>query len=108
MSGGQQQMLAIGRAIMGQPKLLMLDEPSLGLAPMIVENIFDTIKRLNDEGVTIFLVEQNARQALELAHRAYILEQGRIVGTGTGQELLHDNQVQHAYLGFAPNGGDHV
>lgn len=108
LSGGQQQMLAIGRALMGQPKLLMLDEPSLGLAPLIVENIFDIIKRLNDQGVTIFLVEQNARQALELAHRAYILEQGRIVGTGTGQELLHDNQVQQAYLGFAPSGGEHA
>jgi branched-chain amino acid transport system ATP-binding protein len=104
MSGGQQQMLAIGRALMGQPRLLMLDEPSLGLAPLIVENIFDIVKRMNNQSVTIFLVEQNARQALELAHRAYILEQGRIVGTGTGKELLYDNQVQQAYLGFAPTG----
>ena len=104
LSGGQQQMLAIGRALMGLPKLLMLDEPSLGLAPLIVENIFEIIQRTNEQGVTIFLVEQNARQALELAHRAYILEQGRIVGTGTGQELLHNDEVQQAYLGFAPQG----
>ncbi|MEW6403640.1 MAG: ABC transporter ATP-binding protein [Chloroflexota bacterium] len=102
MSGGQQQMLAIGRAIMGLPRLLMLDEPSLGLAPMIVQNIFEIIQLMNDQGVTIFLVEQNARQALELAHRAYILEQGKIVGTGTGKELLHNNEVRQAYLGLAP------
>jgi branched-chain amino acid transport system ATP-binding protein len=102
MSGGQQQMLAIGRALMGVPKLLMLDEPSLGLGPLVVENIFETIKRMNDQGVTIFLVEQNARQALELAHRAYILEQGRIVGTGLAAELLHDDRVQQAYLGICP------
>jgi branched-chain amino acid transport system ATP-binding protein len=104
MSGGQQQMLAIGRALMGLPRLLMLDEPSLGLAPMIVENIFEIVKRMNGQGVTIFLVEQNARQALELAHRAYILEQGRIVGTGGGKELLHNNDVRQAYLGFTPVG----
>jgi len=104
LSGGQQQMLAIGRALMGLPKLLMLDEPSLGLAPVIVENIFEIVKRMNDEGVTIFLVEQNARQALELANRAYILEQGRIVGKGTGKELLRDHQVQQAYLGYALTG----
>lgn len=102
MSGGQQQMLAIGRALMGLPRLLMLDEPSLGLAPMLVETIFKIIKLLNDQDVTIFLVEQNARQALELAHRAYILEQGRIVGTGTSAELLHNNEVRQAYLGIAP------
>lgn len=105
LSGGQQQMLAIGRAMMGLPKLLMLDEPSLGLAPVIVENIFEIIKRMNNEGVTIFLVEQNARQALELADRAYILEQGRIVGKGTGKELLHNNEVREAYLGYAPTAG---
>jgi branched-chain amino acid transport system ATP-binding protein len=104
LSGGQQQMLAIGRALMGLPNLLMLDEPSLGLAPMIVENIFEIVKRLNHEGATIFLVEQNARQVLELANRAYILEQGRIVGKGTGQELLHDHQVQQAYLGYSLTG----
>lgn len=103
MSGGQQQMLAVGRAIMGLPRLLMLDEPSLGLAPLIVENIFEIIKLMNEQGVTIFLVEQNARKALELANRAYILEQGRVVGTGTGKELLQNDEVQQAYLGFAPS-----
>jgi branched-chain amino acid transport system ATP-binding protein len=102
MSGGQQQMLAVGRALMGVPKLLMLDEPSLGLAPIVVENIFETLLRLNKEGVTVFLVEQNARQALELADRAYILEQGRIAGTGPGLELLHDDRVREAYLGICP------
>jgi branched-chain amino acid transport system ATP-binding protein len=102
MSGGQQQMLAIGRALMGVPKLLMLDEPSLGLGPLVVESIFETVRHMNQQGVTIFLVEQNARQALELAHRAYILEQGRIAGTGLGQELLHDDRVQQAYLGICP------
>jgi branched-chain amino acid transport system ATP-binding protein len=105
LSGGQQQMLAIGRAMMGLPRLLMLDEPSLGLAPVIVEHIFEIIQRMNNEGVTIFLVEQNARQALELADRAYILEQGRIVGRGTGRELLHNNEVREAYLGYAPTAG---
>jgi branched-chain amino acid transport system ATP-binding protein len=105
MSGGQQQMLAIGRALMGLPRLLMLDEPSLGLAPMLVQNIFEIIKLMNEKGVTIFLVEQNARQALELAHRAYILEQGKVVGTGTGRELLHNNEVRQAYLGFTPTTG---
>jgi branched-chain amino acid transport system ATP-binding protein len=102
MSGGQQQMLAVGRALMGLPRLLMLDEPSLGLAPIVVENIFDTVRQMNRQGVTIFLVEQNARQALELANRAYILEQGRIVGTGGGRELLSDDRVQEAYLGICP------
>jgi branched-chain amino acid transport system ATP-binding protein len=102
MSGGQQQMLAIGRALMGLPRLLMLDEPSLGLAPLIVQNIFEIIKQMNQEGVTIFLIEQNAHQALELANRAYILEQGRVVGTGAGHELLHNDEVRQAYLGFAP------
>jgi len=102
LSGGQQQMLAIGRALMGLPKLLMLDEPSLGLAPMIVENIFNVVKLMNNQGVTIFLVEQNARQALELADRAYILEQGKVVGKGTGKELLHNNEVRQAYLGYIP------
>lgn len=105
LSGGQQQMLAIGRALMGLPRLLMLDEPSLGLAPLVVENIFEIIKRMNNEEVTIFLVEQNARKALDLADRAYILEQGRIVGKGTGRELLHNNEVREAYLGYAPTAG---
>lgn len=102
MSGGQQQMLAIGRALMGLPHLLMLDEPSLGLAPLVVENIFEILQRINDQGVTILLVEQNAWQALELAQRAYILEQGRVVGTGTGAELLHNDEVRRAYLGYVP------
>lgn len=105
MSGGQQQMLAIGRALMGLPRLLMLDEPSLGLAPIIVQNIFEIIQQMNEESVTIFLIEQNARQALDLADRAYILEQGRVVGTGTGRELLHNDEVRQAYLGFAPATG---
>jgi branched-chain amino acid transport system ATP-binding protein len=100
LSGGQQQMLAIGRAIMGLPRLLLLDEPSLGLAPMVVRGIFDVIERVNAEGTTVLLVEQNAHLALEVADRAYILEQGRVAGQGTGQELLHDSQVQRAYLGY--------
>ena len=102
MSGGQQQMLAIGRALMGMPKLLMLDEPSLGLGPLVVENIFETVKMMNGQGMTTFLVEQNAKQALELADRAYILEQGRIAGTGVAREMLNDNRVQEAYLGICP------
>ncbi len=102
LSGGQQQMLAMGRALMGLPRLLMLDEPSLGLAPLIVRHIFEIIKSINEEGVTVLLVEQNARKALELAHRAYILEQGRIVGTGSGSDLLHNDEVREAYLGYAP------
>jgi branched-chain amino acid transport system ATP-binding protein len=102
LSGGQQQMLAIGRAIMGRPRLLMLDEPSLGLAPLVVEDIFQIIKRMNDQGVTVLLIEQNAHQALELAHRAYILEQGSIAGTGSGMDLLHNDEVRQAYLGLEP------
>jgi branched-chain amino acid transport system ATP-binding protein len=102
LSGGQQQMLAVGRALMGLPRLLMLDEPSLGLAPLIVRHIFEIVKSINEEGVTVLLVEQNARKALELAHRAYILEQGRIVGTGSGSDLLHNDEVREAYLGYAP------
>jgi branched-chain amino acid transport system ATP-binding protein len=100
LSGGQQQMLAIGRALMGLPRLLLLDEPSLGLAPMIVQGIFDVIKGVNAQGMTVLLVEQNAHLALEIAHRAYILEQGRVAGEGPGRELLHDKQVQRAYLGY--------
>ncbi|MEZ4870198.1 MAG: ABC transporter ATP-binding protein [Caldilineaceae bacterium] len=99
MSGGEQQMLAMGRAMMGLPRLLLLDEPSLGLAPLIVKNIFEVITLLNQQGITILLVEQNARRALALAHRAYIIEQGRVAGSGAGAELLHDEQVQRAYLG---------
>ncbi len=102
LSGGQQQMVAIGRALMGQPRLLMLDEPSLGLAPLVVEDIFQVINRLNSQGVTILLIEQNAHQALELANRAYILEQGSIVGAGSGRDLLHNDEVRQAYLGLEP------
>jgi branched-chain amino acid transport system ATP-binding protein len=103
MSGGEQQMLAIGRAIMGLPHLLMLDEPSLGLAPLIVQHIFEVVRAINGEGVTVLLVEQNARAALELADRAYIVEGGRVVGTGAGAALLHDEAVRQAYLGYAPD-----
>jgi branched-chain amino acid transport system ATP-binding protein len=100
LSGGQQQMLAIGRALMGLPRLLLLDEPSLGLAPLVIRDIFDVLKRVNATGLTVLLVEQNARMALQLANRAYILEQGRVVGEGTGAALLADAGVQRAYLGY--------
>jgi branched-chain amino acid transport system ATP-binding protein len=99
LSGGEQQMLAICRALVAKPKLLMLDEPSLGLAPMVVQQIFSIIKKLNQDGITILLVEQNARMALKVAHRAYVLETGTITLTGPGQELLDDPQIQKAYLG---------
>jgi branched-chain amino acid transport system ATP-binding protein len=99
MSGGEQQMLAVGRALMARPKLLLLDEPSLGLAPLVVENILATISRLKDEGMTILLVEQNARAALKVAARAYVLETGRIILSGSAQDLLADRQVTRAYLG---------
>lgn len=102
MSGGQQQMLAVGRALMGLPRLLLLDEPSLGLAPLVVENIFEILQKINRSGVAVLLVEQNVRAALELANRAYILEQGHIVGQGTGAELLTDRNVREAYLGYLP------
>jgi branched-chain amino acid transport system ATP-binding protein len=99
LSGGQQQMLAVGRALMGRPELLLLDEPSLGLAPLVVEIIFGVLRQINQQGVAVLLVEQNARMALELASRAYVLEQGRIVLHGGGTELLADRRVQEAYLG---------
>jgi len=99
LSGGEQQMLAIARALMGRPKLLLLDEPSLGLAPMIVLKIFEVIRELNRGGVTVLLVEQNARLALKVAHRAYIMETGGITLTGPAGELLHDPRVREAYLG---------
>ena len=99
MSGGEQQMLAIGRALMSKPRLLLLDEPSLGLAPIIIQQIFDIIEQLRKDGVTVFLVEQNANQALKLADRAYVLENGRIVMQGTGADLLVDPKVRDAYLG---------
>ncbi len=99
MSGGEQQMLAIGRALMSQPRLLLLDEPSLGLAPIIIQQIFEIIEKLREEGVTIFLVEQNAHQALRIADRGYVLENGRIVMSGSGDALLNDDSVRKAYLG---------
>ena len=99
LSGGEQQMLAMGRALMSKPKLLMLDEPSMGLAPILVEQIFDIIKELHKAGTTILLVEQNAQMALSIADRGYVLETGRIVTTGTGAELLKDDSVRRAYLG---------
>jgi branched-chain amino acid transport system ATP-binding protein len=99
LSGGQQQMLAIGRALMAKPRLLLLDEPSLGLAPLVVGDIFDVLRQISADGVTILLAEQNARMALELAHRAYILEEGRVSGEGTGQEMLEADHVRRAYLG---------
>lgn len=99
MSGGEQQMLAIGRALMSKPRLLLLDEPSLGLAPIIIQQIFDIIEKLRDEGVTIFLVEQNANQALRIADRGYVLENGRVIKTDTGANLLTDASVREAYLG---------
>jgi len=99
LSGGEQQMLSIGRALMARPKLLTLDEPSLGLAPMLVRAIFETIKEINERGVTILLVEQNARAALKLADRGYVLETGRVVLSGTAEELMRDERVRKAYLG---------
>ena len=99
LSGGEQQMLAMGRALMSKPKLLMLDEPSMGLAPILVEQIFDIIKELHESGVTILLVEQNARMALSVADRAYVLSTGSITMSGSAQELLGDDSVRAAYLG---------
>ncbi|HEX2901841.1 MAG TPA: ABC transporter ATP-binding protein [Jatrophihabitans sp.] len=99
LSGGEQQMLAIGRALMGKPRLLLLDEPSMGLAPLIVKQIFDIVREINGEGVTVLLVEQNAAQALALADRGYVLETGEIVLEGTGSALLADDRVRAAYLG---------
>ena len=99
LSGGEQQMLAMGRALMSKPKLMMLDEPSMGLAPILVEKIFQIIEELNKAGTTILLVEQNAQMALSIADRSYVLETGRIVTSGTGEELLHNDAVRKAYLG---------
>lgn len=99
LSGGEQQMLAMGRALMSRPKLLMLDEPSMGLAPVVVETIFETIEALNEQGITILLVEQNANLALSIADRGYVLETGEIRLTGTGEELLTNEAVRKAYLG---------
>jgi len=99
LSGGEQQMLAMGRAIMAKPKLLLMDEPSMGLAPLMVKNIFNIIEQVNKEGTTVLLVEQNANMALSVAHRAYVLETGRIVLSGTAKELQESDQVKAAYLG---------
>ena len=99
LSGGEQQMLAIGRALMGKPRLLLLDEPSMGLAPLIVEQIFEIVRGINTEGVSVLLVEQNAHQALSLADRGYVLETGDLVLSGTGRELLADDRIRAAYLG---------
>ncbi|PLY12761.1 MAG: ABC transporter ATP-binding protein [Sedimenticola sp.] len=100
LSGGQQQMLAIGRALLGRPRLLLLDEPSMGLAPLLVEEIFRVIQSLNDQGVTILLVEQNARAALGIANRGYVLETGKVVLSAGADELLKDEAVRRAYLGY--------
>jgi len=100
LSGGEQQMCAIGRALMAKPKLLMLDEPSLGLAPILVETIFTIVREINSQGTPVLLVEQNAHKALDVAHRGYVLETGVIVQTGTGKELLASEEVQKAYLGM--------
>ena len=101
LSGGEQQMLAVGRALMSRPKILLLDEPSLGLAPLLVKTIFQTLREINATGVTIVLVEQNARAALKLAHRAYVMELGKIVLEGPSAELMANSEVQAAYLGTA-------
>ncbi len=99
LSGGEQQMLAVGRALMAKPKLIMMDEPSLGLAPLVIKDIFGIIERINKQGVTILLIEQNANMALKVAHLAYVLETGRITMTGTGKELLENPEIKAAYLG---------
>jgi branched-chain amino acid transport system ATP-binding protein len=100
MSGGEQQMLAIGRCLMGAPELIMFDEPSLGLAPLVVQEVLHTIRVLNGRGLTILLVEQNVAVSLRLSNRAYVLENGRVAMSGTGQSLLHDDRVRQAYLGL--------
>lgn len=100
LSGGEQQMVAIGRGIMAEPKLLMLDEPSLGLAPLLVEEMFEVIEQINKSGVTVLLVEQNTQHALSLAHQGFVMESGRIVLSGTGQELLNNDDIRKAYLGM--------
>ncbi len=99
LSGGEQQMLAMGRALMSNPKVLLLDEPSMGLSPLLVKEIFAIIKEINDNGTTVFVVEQNAKMALEIAHRAYVMETGKIVLSGTGKDLLASDAVSKAYLG---------
>jgi branched-chain amino acid transport system ATP-binding protein len=101
MSGGEQQMLAIGRCLMGQPELIMFDEPSLGLAPALVQELFQTIRKLREDGLTVLLVEQNVAMSLKLADRGYVIENGRIVMSDTGEKLLRDDRVRQAYLGIA-------
>ena len=101
LSGGEQQMLAVGRALMGRPRLLMMDEPSLGLAPIVVQEIFKIIRRISEAGTTVLLIEQNANMALHVADRAYVIENGMIATEGTGEELLKDEKVRAAYLGSA-------
>ena len=100
LSGGEQQMVAIGRGLMSRPRILMLDEPSLGLAPLLVDEVLDTVRKLKEEGITILLVEQNVREALDLADRAYVLQTGRIVGQGSGRELLESDMFREAFLGI--------
>jgi len=100
LSGGEQQMLALGRGLMSLPKLMMLDEPSLGLAPIVVRSIFEIVQRINKEGVTVLLVEQNVKQSLNICNRAYVLENGRVVLTGTGKDLLDNAHIKEAYLGI--------
>lgn len=99
LSGGEQQMLAVGRALMAKPKVMMMDEPSLGLAPLVVKDIFSIIRRINDDGVTVLLIEQNANAALKIADRGYVLQTGNVTMTGTGMELLNDESIKEAYLG---------
>lgn len=101
LSGGEQQMLAVARALMGNPMMLMMDEPSMGLAPLVIQDIFKTIQRINDDGVTILLVEQNANAALKIADRAYVLELGRLVKEGPADELANDDSIRKTYLGIA-------
>ena len=100
LSGGEQQMVAIGRGLMSGPQLLMLDEPSLGLAPLLVDEVLDTVRKLQAEGITILLIEQNVREALDLADRGYVLQTGRVVAEGTGQELLESDIFREAFLGI--------
>jgi branched-chain amino acid transport system ATP-binding protein len=100
LSGGEQQMVAIGRGLMSRPRILLLDEPSLGLAPLLVDEVLDTVRKLKEEGITILLVEQNVREALDLADRAYVLQTGRIVGEGSGHELLESDMFREAFLGI--------
>ena len=103
LSGGEQQMLAVGRALMAKPKLIMMDEPSLGLAPLVVKDIFSIIRTINEQGITVLLIEQNANMALKTAHMGYVMETGRITMTGTGMELLENEAIKEAYLGKKKN-----